>query len=79
MPTLTINVTAAQLDRVQNALGLSTASEVKQWVIDTIKAEVKNAEVGQVVEAETIKVQSAQDARDSAIQAKANEPEVELS
>lgn len=78
MPTLTINATTEQLQRVQTALGLSSSAEVKQWVIDTIRSAVKNAEVSQVASTEEAKVEAALQAKNSAVDAKLAEADVEL-
>lgn len=70
MPTLTIDATTEQLNRVKTALGLSTNAEVKTWIIDTVKREVKAKETEAVAEAE--------EAKRTALEAKQAEADVEL-
>lgn len=79
MPTLTINVTDANLDRIKAATGLTTNAEVKTWVIGVVKNAVRDNEASQIEAAEKAKVQAAIDAKDSAIEAAIAQPDVELS
>lgn len=78
MPTLTIDATTQQLDRIKTALGLATNAEVKTWIINTVKQAVKSAEASAVAQAEDTKIQQAIEARQTALQAKEAEPDVEL-
>lgn len=78
MPTLTIDATTEQLDRIKTALGLTTNAQVKTWIIDTVKQAVKSAEIEQVLITEETKVRTAEEAKRAALEVKASEPDVEL-
>lgn len=78
MPTVTLNVSDANLDRIKAATGLTTNAEVKQWVIGVVKNAVRDNEASQVEAAENAKVQAAIEAKDAAIQTKEAEAPVEL-
>lgn len=67
MPTITIDIPTEQVDRVRNALGVSTTAEAKQWVIEQLKSAVKAKEARAILDVEDAKVAQAEADRDTAI------------
>jgi hypothetical protein len=78
MAQLTINVDDSIVPRIRAAYGVANNSELKQSIIDEVRAKVRSYERDLTAEVENAKIKTAEDAKQTAVQQTINNAENEI-